>query len=58
MQLFDQKYKDIQYNKLHLLKSLTYFEEADQEPEPLLLKTISWEKIKEKIAKTVKEYAE
>jgi predicted nucleotidyltransferase component of viral defense system len=47
---FEKKYSNINYNKLHLLKSLTYFSDAEDEPEPEMLVTTSWEKIKEKIS--------
>ncbi len=35
-------------NYFHLLKGLTYFEDAEKNPEPMLLdKTISWEEVKQ-----------
>ena len=43
---FEKKYGDTKYQKLHLLKSLTYFEDAENDPEPDYLTKISWEKIK------------
>ncbi|MDP3991271.1 MAG: nucleotidyl transferase AbiEii/AbiGii toxin family protein [Candidatus Nealsonbacteria bacterium] len=48
---FESKYKNIKYNKLHILKSLTYFEEADNEPMPKMLKSAEWGNVKEKIVK-------
>lgn len=45
--LFDKKYKNIQYNKLHILKSLVYFTDADNEPMPVMLKKIDWQKVKD-----------
>jgi len=46
LKLFDKKYKGIQYNKLHILKSLIYFIDADSEPMPVMLKKISWPEVK------------
>lgn len=44
--LFNKKYKNINFNKLHILKSLVYFADADKEPMPIMLKSINWIKIK------------
>jgi len=49
LKLFDKKYQNIKYNKLHILKSLTYFDDADNEPMPIMLKEINWKEIKEYI---------
>jgi len=46
LRLFDRKYKEIDYNRLHILKSLTYFIDADKEPMPIMLKRINWQTIK------------
>jgi hypothetical protein len=52
--LFDKKYAGIEYNRFHLLKSLTYFDDAESEPMPEMLKEISWEKIKDEVREKVK----
>lgn len=52
--LFDKKYAGIEYNRFHLLKSLTYFDDAESEPMPEMLKEISWEEIKDKVREKVK----
>lgn len=46
---FEKKYSEINYNKLHLLKSLVYFADADNEPMPTMIRTIDWEKVKQDI---------
>lgn len=56
LNLFDRKYKEIKYNHLHILKSLTYFEEAEKEPLPIMLKKVNWSKIKKEITKKTKDY--
>jgi len=43
---FEEKYKNIRYNKLHILKSLIYFADANDNPDPLMLMDFDWEKIK------------
>jgi len=53
---FEKKFSNIEYNKLHILKSLIYFEDAENEPTPLMLEKVDWEKVKEKITKEVLEY--
>lgn len=47
--IFEKKYAGIQFNKLHILKSLTYCEAAEAEPMPMMLMPVSWEEIKKKI---------
>ena len=56
IEFFEKKYKDIGYNKLHILKSLTYFEEAESEPMPKMLKPVDWETVKEKVRKEANEF--
>lgn len=46
---FSKKYKNIEYNKLHILKSLTYFVDAEDEPMPIMFKDIEWDEVKKKI---------
>lgn len=56
-ELFDNlknKYQEIDYNPAHILKSLTYFEEAELQPDPKMIKPISWEKVKEEIIRLSK----
>jgi predicted nucleotidyltransferase component of viral defense system len=48
---FTEKFKEIPYSRLHLLKSLTYFKDAEDEPMPELTATVSWEEIKESLTK-------
>lgn len=52
---FEKKYSHIQYNKLHILKSLTYFSEAEDEPFPKMLVDVSWEDVKETMRSETKK---
>jgi predicted nucleotidyltransferase component of viral defense system len=56
LEIFDQKYQPLVYSRLHLLKSLTYFVDADQDPDPKMLKNISWEQVKSTIEAQVREF--
>lgn len=48
--LFTKKYAGINYNKLHIIKSLSYFADAEDEPMPIILRDISWDVVKKKIS--------
>lgn len=44
--LFQKKYAKVSYNLFHLIKSLSYFEDAEKDEMPRMLKPVSWEAIK------------
>lgn len=46
LELFHRKFAAVRYNTVHILKSLTYFEDAEKDPPPDLLMEISWEEVK------------
>lgn len=52
---FEKKFKDIKYNKLHILKSLVFFDEAENEPMPMMLRNADWENVKNKIIEESKK---
>jgi predicted nucleotidyltransferase component of viral defense system len=54
---FHQKY-DFNDHTYILLKSLVYFEDAEDDPMPLMKKQTDWKKIKKKIVKEVKKINE
>ena len=58
LDLFDKKYKNIKYNKFHILKSLIFFEEAEKEPMPVMLKEIRWKQVKIFFEKEIKNIIE
>lgn len=51
---FEEKYKTIKYNKLHILKSFVYFKDAEKDPSPLMLAAFDWEKAKREIEREAK----
>jgi len=44
--LYDKKFKVLRQNKMHIIKSLTYFKDADEMLMPKMLKEVSWRKVK------------
>ena len=58
IEFFEKKYHGIDYNKLHILKSLVYFVDADDEPMPRMLEKVDWEKVKKEIRKKANEIVE
>lgn len=43
---FQEKFKSININPMHILKGLTYFEDAEQDPDPLFIKKMDWSAVK------------
>lgn len=46
VELFEKKYSRVGYNRVHVLKSLTFFEDAEKDPPPAFLMDFSWEELK------------
>ncbi len=46
MQYFHEKYKGVGYQTYQIVKSLAYFEDAEKEPDPIMLIPYSWEEVK------------
>jgi len=44
---YDKKYHVLEENKYTLIKSMTYFEEADMDVMPVMIEKIEWRKVKE-----------
>lgn len=47
LELYLKKYSGTKFNKLHLVKSLVYFEDAENEVMPQMIGKIDWEKVKQ-----------
>jgi len=56
LKIFEAKFKGIDYQKLHIIKSLVFFDEADLEPELDYTKPVDWNKVKKFIENGVKKY--
>lgn len=46
---FSQKYQGVSFSLAHIAKSMAYFEDAEREPMPKMLKNILWEDVRERI---------
>jgi len=44
---FKKKYATLHYNLIHIKKSLVYFQDADHDPLPSMLKSVDWKEVKE-----------
>jgi len=47
LETFHRKFAKVNYSTVHVLKSLTYFEDAEQEPMPDMLVPLAWEEVKQ-----------
>ncbi|OGK51683.1 hypothetical protein A2966_05095 [Candidatus Roizmanbacteria bacterium RIFCSPLOWO2_01_FULL_41_22] len=47
IELFSQKYHKVNYNLIHILKSLVYFEDAENDPEPQMIEKVNWQEVKQ-----------
>jgi hypothetical protein len=50
---FKRKYASLNYNMLHIKKSLVYFADADNEPMPSMLKPVNWREVKKFFKKEI-----
>lgn len=56
-ELYEKKFKMLRQDNAHLLKSLTYFEDADKTTVPEMLKPANWQEMKNFFEKEVKYLA-
>lgn len=57
IQILRQRYAATSFNEVHLLRSLVYFEDAEQEPMPRTLREISWPKVRRRLEDEVRRWA-
>lgn len=53
LELTRRRFEKIDFNEYHLLKSLVFFDDAEAEPMPRMLREVSWQAIKETITAEV-----
>jgi len=46
LSLYDRKYQKLSSNLIHVKKSLVYFEDAEKDPMPMMLVSVSWPEVK------------
>jgi predicted nucleotidyltransferase component of viral defense system len=51
-----KKYSNVNYSEAHLLKSLVYFTDAEDQPMPRMHIKVSWDQIKGELVSTVKSF--
>ncbi len=51
LSLVRRRFEEVDYNEYHLLKSLAYFEDAESEPMPTMIRDVEWETIREAIVR-------
>jgi hypothetical protein len=54
LSLFEEKFSN--YNHFYVIKSLTYFDDAEKDINPKIQKRCSWDEVKQLISLKVKEY--
>jgi hypothetical protein len=52
--LLKRRFKDVDFNEYHLLKSLVHFQDAESEPMPRMIRDVEWETIKGAITAEVR----
>ncbi|MFH1777135.1 MAG: nucleotidyl transferase AbiEii/AbiGii toxin family protein [Candidatus Omnitrophota bacterium] len=55
IQLYDKKYKNLAATQVHIMKSLIYFDDAESDEMPTMLKKVLWEDIKKHFEDVVKK---
>lgn len=53
---FEKKFVEVKYQKAHLLKSLVYFFDAEDDPDPDYIDNIRWNEVKQALVVAVKNY--
>lgn len=46
LKLYDKKFKLLRQNKFHILKSLSYFEDAEKDEMPKMIEEVEWREVK------------
>ncbi|MDX1577637.1 MAG: nucleotidyl transferase AbiEii/AbiGii toxin family protein [Gemmatimonadota bacterium] len=54
--LVRRRFSEVDPNEYHLLKSLVYFEDAEAEPMPRMIRDVDWEEVKERIRDEVRRF--
>jgi len=53
-QMIRRRFADIDFNEYHLMRSLTFFEDAETEPMPRMLRRVTWSDVKKAIIAEVR----
>lgn len=55
--LLRRRFGGVDYNEYHLMKSLVYFDDAEAEPMPTMIRPVAWDEIKATITAEVRRLA-
>ncbi|MCS5695386.1 hypothetical protein [Desulfofundulus thermocisternus] len=53
LELYRRKFAGTNFNLYHVLKSLTYFADAEKERDPVLLRDVGWDQVKKHFERVV-----
>lgn len=56
LDLFEKKFKGVNYQMSHILKSLVYFEEAEKQPDPEFLVDVDWNEVRKTLEESTYRY--
>jgi len=56
LDFFEKKYAGVSYNTQHIMKSLVYFTDAEQDEMPRMFTKISWKEVKKYIEDRVRQF--
>jgi hypothetical protein len=57
MAVVQQRYRNTEFNAMHLLRSLVYFDDAEAEPMPRMLAKVEWRRIRQRLEREVRNWA-
>lgn len=57
MAVVQQRYRDTDFNVMHLLRSLVYFDDAEAEPMPKMLSRAGWPEIRRRLEREASDWA-
>lgn len=55
---FEEKFAGTNYNRLHLLKSVAFFDDAEGDPDPVMLEPVSWDEVKAALSREAHRLAQ
>lgn len=54
LRLLERRFRGLDYNEYHLLKSLVYFRDAEEEPMPNMIRPVDWATVRETLTAEVR----
>jgi nucleotidyltransferase AbiEii toxin of type IV toxin-antitoxin system len=57
LEILRRKYANTSFNEVHLLRSLVFFEDAEQEPMPRMLRPTNWNDIRSRLEEEAQRWA-